>query len=73
MLGSPSIDSFPIHQGRNRQLQFVGDLKILNLIHGITLNGKHGCIRCMWNPRELTRKNQLTFGANPVPSRSFIE
>ena len=65
MLGTPSIESFLIDQGSNFQLQFIGDLKILNLLHGVTLNGKYGCIWCMWSPRDLTRNKQLSVGNNP--------
>ena len=71
VLSQPSIKDFLIDQGHERQLQFMGDLKLLNLIHGITLNGKYTCIWCLWNSRECSREAQLLVGNNCFESRTF--
>ena len=71
VLSEPSLRDFLINQGHERQLQFMGDLKLLNLIHGITLNGKYCCLWCLWNSRQYSRKEQLTVQNNYFESRTF--
>jgi hypothetical protein len=58
-------------------MQFIGDLKILNCLHGITLGGKFGCIYCFIDFFSADKDNFAVDGSNaedePVFERRTFE